>query len=85
MKANQRALERGSWVDGRSKARSAFPGGPACPGNVWGQIFSEGSSIQAERNTPSHCLSLGGPGSDRLGLPTGLSQPGSLGVLVTTA
>lgn len=59
--------------------------GQHAQGKLWGQIFSEGFSIQVERNTPSHCLSLGGPGSDRLGLSTGLSQPGSLGVLVTTA
>lgn len=37
------------------------------------------SFIRVERNTPSHCLYLGGPASNGLGLSIGLNQPGSLG------
>lgn len=42
----------------------------------------DGSPIGVERNTPSHCLYLGGPGEERRGLSTGQSRSSSLEVPV---
>lgn len=59
MKVNQRALERGSQVDGRSKARLPFSGGPAyLRESFGGQAFSR--QLHLGRKKYSYSLPLPG-------------------------